>query len=85
MTITACQAVVLVKVARANLEGRHYRAEGHGERVTLASLFHRRYLDRHLWRGNAHEYALHPALREGVTALLRERGYIDPPRKAPPT
>lgn len=60
--LTELQLQVFKKVIRAWLAGTWYRAERAGERVTLASLYRNRLLDRRAWRGEegerdaAHEY-----------------------------
>jgi hypothetical protein len=62
--MTPIQRTVFVKVTLASLRGERYRAEGSGERVTLASLWRHGLLERWAWRGHegerdaAHEYAL---------------------------
>jgi hypothetical protein len=62
--LTKLQRYVFGKVAGHHRKGLWYRAEGNGERVTLASLFRAGLLARRAWRGNegeadaAHEYRL---------------------------
>ena len=73
------QKFVLGQVYRANIKGERYRAADSGERVTLASLFRVRLLDRWVWRGiegeanAAHEYELHPVVREELHKTLLAR------------
>ena len=71
------QRLVFVKVCLADINGKRYRAESSGERVTLASLYRtRRLLDRWAWRGvegdadAAYEYALHPKAREELRGMF---------------
>jgi len=60
--MTKIQRCVLGRVAAATLAGVWYRADGNGERVTLASLWRCGVLKRRAWRGvegkadAAHEY-----------------------------
>jgi hypothetical protein len=62
--LTKLQRHVFRKVADVHRQGLWYRAEGNGERVTLASLFRAGLLARRAWRGiegtsdAAHEYRL---------------------------
>ena len=49
--MTELQCEVLVKVRDASREGHWFRAEGNGQRVTLASLYRRGLLERRAWRG----------------------------------
>lgn len=67
--MTPLQKQVLATVIRATHAGQWYRAASSGERVTLASLYYKRLLDRRAWRGvegqrdAAHEYrAAEPVL-----------------------
>jgi len=73
--VTPRQIEVARNVLRAWMrDGAHYRAEGSGERVTLASLYRAGALDRLAWRGEegaadaAHEYRPSP----GLLAALAE-------------
>lgn len=66
--------------------GRWYRAQDHGERVTLAALYRKRLFDRRPWRGiegerdTAYEYQAGAALLEAA----REKGLGPPaPRSKP--
>lgn len=66
--MTERQQFVLRRVIAAHRRGgKWYRAASSGERVTLASLFHRQALDRRIWRGKnrdaAHEYQVGPHIR----------------------
>lgn len=60
--MTKLQLQVLRKVRERTRDGSWYRAEGNGERVTLASLWRAGSLTRRAWRGvagaadAAHEY-----------------------------
>ena len=62
--MTKTEREVFVKVIKADLAGRYYRAESSGERATLASLYRIGLLSRRAWRGEegeadaAHEYVL---------------------------
>ena len=66
MSLTRLQKRVLHKVAIATHRSSWYRAEGNGERVTLASLYKIGLLSRRAWRGRegepdaANEYQLNP-------------------------
>lgn len=57
---------VLALVVRSHLGGRWFRAQGRGQRVTLAALARTGRLVRRVWRGAegdpdaAHEYAMSP-------------------------
>lgn len=70
MELTDRQRLVFANVWRANAAGRWYRAADSGERVTLASLHGRHFLDRRAWRGiegerdAAHEYCVSDAVRK---------------------
>jgi hypothetical protein len=70
------QRFVLAQVYRANIKGERYRAADSGERVTLASLYRLRLVERWAWRGQegardaAHEYALNPVVREELERSL---------------
>jgi hypothetical protein len=72
MSLSKDQRVVLAKVCRSDLRGTRYRAETSGERVTLASLYRTRLLERWAWRGvegerdAAYEYAPHPKVRQAL-------------------
>ena len=61
---TPLERQVLHKVLTHTRNGGWYRAEGNGQRVTLASLFRKGALGRRAWRGKegepdaAHEYRL---------------------------
>ncbi len=73
---TQLQVEVARKViAQWRKDGRHYRATGSGERVTLASLYRAGVLIRRAWRGKppheAHEYR--PS-NEMLTELARVAG-----------
>jgi hypothetical protein len=77
--LSPVQKLVLAKVYRANIKGERYRAARSGERVTLASLFRAHLLERWVWRGiegeanAAHEYELHPVVREELRKTLLAR------------
>lgn len=64
MKLTKLQREVLAHVSVATVRGQWYRAASSGQRVTLASLFYKRILQRRAWRGlegeadAAHEYKL---------------------------
>lgn len=51
--MTDNQRRVLDAVSAASKTGVWYRAKGHGERVTLASLYYKGLLERRAWRGKA--------------------------------
>ena len=82
--------IVLAAVWRAQADGRWYRAANSGERVTLASLFTHRFLDRRAWRGQegerdaAHEYCISEAVRnssenkDGLPPLMPASTLISP-------
>ncbi len=76
--LTERQRSVFVKVCKADLQGKRYRAEDSGERVTLASLYRgHALLVRWAWRGEegerdaAYEYALHPKVREALQETIK--------------
>lgn len=62
--MTKLQNECLLRVIRASSSGEWYRAGGHGERVTLASLYHAGVLERRPRRGKdgdadaAYEYTV---------------------------
>ncbi len=66
-TLTPLMCEVLLKVRDASREKRWWRAEGQGQRVTLASLHSHGLLERRAWRGKegerdaAHEYRVRGA------------------------
>jgi hypothetical protein len=65
-------ASVLYSVGHTNATGEWHRAEGNGQRVTLAALYRRGYLIRRKWRigrnsaDDAHEYCRPIYLRRGI-------------------
>lgn len=71
--MTKRQRVVLAQVTAATRRGEWYRAQSHGERVTLASLYYAGVLTRRAWRGKlgepdaANEYQL-SATAQGALA-----------------
>lgn len=83
---TQLQRQVLTKVIRITHAGDWYRAEDHGERVTLASLHTRGVLTRRIWKENqaaatrgaysspAHEYQATGLVMQVARELLKEAG-----------
>jgi hypothetical protein len=80
--VTKIQRYVLGKVSAQHLRGGWYRAQGNGERVTLASLYRSGVLARRAWRGNegeadaAYEYRLTPEVDQVLRQTLARS---DPP------
>ena len=76
--LTDRQRTVLAKVWRTHAERRWYRAADAGERVTLASLYCRRLLDRRAWRGvegerdAAHEYCIAEVVRKRAAEVATD-------------
>lgn len=76
--LTERQRAVLAKVWRTHAGNLWYRAADAGERVTLASLYYRRLLDRRAWRGvegerdAAHEYCIAEALRKRAAEITTD-------------
>jgi len=71
---TKLQRRQLVRAARAYPE--FIRAETAGDRVTLASLFDRGFMERRVWKGTypnaAHEYRLSDAVADTLTKTVRD-------------
>jgi hypothetical protein len=74
--VTKLQRYVMGIVTAHHLRGRWYRADGSGQRVTLASLYRAGALKRRAWRGNegeadaAYEYRLTPEAEQAVKIAL---------------
>jgi hypothetical protein len=74
--LSARQREVLRSVLRATIAETWYRAQGSGERVTLASLFRAGILIRRAWRGAegepdaAHEYRVADTILHQLTEPL---------------
>lgn len=77
MKLTSTQKQVFAKVVAATARDEWYRADGSGERVTLASLYRYGLLARQAWRGvegqadAAHEYKASERVLSAL-ALMRE-------------
>ena len=83
--MTSNQKAVLAAVLVATWAGGWFRARRHGERVTLASLYHNRLCERRAWRGRegeadaAYEYQAAPA----VLSVAAEAGLSPKARENP--
>jgi len=76
--LTDRQRAVLAKVWSTHAKRLWYRADDHGERVTLASLYYRGLLSRRAWRGvegerdAAHEYCIAEVVRKRAAEITTD-------------